>query len=199
MRKEFLGTFEAAKWCRVSPGTVTRWIKEGKLPAAATAGGHRRIAVTDLIEFMRSFRMPLPPGLNGPEDFRMLIVDDEKGVREMIRWAVETEFPAIRVEEAEDGFTAGWKSRGFLPHLVILDVMMPGMNGFQVVELIRRGHEKNKPRIVVMSALASDEIEPEVKKLGADDFLQKPFEIKELQKKILSHYAQHRKDRHDAA
>jgi excisionase family DNA binding protein len=196
--KDFIGTFEAAKLCRVSPGTVTRWIKEGRLNSAVTAGGHHRIGTSDFIKFMESLRMPVPRELAQSAAFRVLIVDDEKDVRQLIRWVIETNYENVIVEEAEEGFTAGWKTRDFSPDLVILDMHMPGLNGFDFLEIIHRCSEAKSPYILVVSAL--DEIEKKVLEMGADDFLAKPFHVSELQKKISLLRSPRKKDaNHDAA
>ncbi len=184
--KNLIGTFEAAKLCQVSPGTVTRWIKEGKILASLTAGGHHRILISELVRFMENLKIPIPEEMSGIYARRVLIVDDEKEVRSMIRWAVEAAFPGTRVDEAEDGFAAGWKCRDGRPHLVILDIHMPGFDGYQVMEFIRHLSEETRPSVLVISAL----IEPDVRKkamvLGANDYLQKPFELSKLNQKIAS-------------
>lgn len=197
--KDFIGTFEAAKLCRVSPGTVSRWIKEGKLHAAVTAGGHHRISTSDFVRFMESLRMPVPPELASAGNFKVLVVDDETEVRRMIRWVIESNFPGVLVEEAEEGFSAGWKTRDFSPHVVILDIHMPGLNGFQVLEIVRRFADMKRPHILVVSAL-EEEVKKRVMELGADDFLPKPFDVTVLQKKISDLMQRVKKEsRHDAA
>ncbi len=97
--KEFLGTFEAAKLCRVSPGTVARWIKDGKLKASVTAGGHRRIHRDDLVALMQSLRMPVPDTPALTPDLQVFIVAEKPQARTAIREFLESRFPGIRVEE----------------------------------------------------------------------------------------------------
>ena len=196
--KEFLGTFEAARQCRVSPGTVIRWIKEGKLPASVTAGGHHRISAADLTKFMQTLRMPVPGSLQPSFQFKILIVDDEKEIRSMIRRTVDSEFPQAVIEEAGDGFTAGWKVRDFHPQLVLLDISMPGQDGFQVIQRVRQYSLPEPPRILVISGRPAEEIEKKALGLGADGFLQKPFLIQELQEKISFYMEQYRRKQHAA-
>ena len=62
-------TFDIARICKVSPGSVIRWIKEGKLPASFTAGGHHRVNAQDLIAFLKTLRIPIPTELNEPSSF----------------------------------------------------------------------------------------------------------------------------------
>ncbi len=186
--EKFFKTYEAAKICQVAQGTVIRWIKEGKLPSAATAGGHNRIQAKDLVELLQKLHLPIPAelssGLSLNEKVRILIVDDEQEVRKMIRWKIAEDFPEAEVEEAEDGFLAGWKANAFRPHLVILDLMLPGLDGYHVCEFIRMVSELKDTKIIAMSALLDPEAAKKILDLGANDFMVKPFDLDVLKKKI---------------
>jgi excisionase family DNA binding protein len=114
--ERLLRTQEVAKICQVAQGTVIRWIKEGRLPAAETAGGHNRIRLSELVQFLKNLRLPIPEALSQDMDKkRILIVDDEPEIRKMIRWAVERDFRNILIEEAAGGFVAGWKAHSLVP------------------------------------------------------------------------------------
>ena len=184
--EKFFRTYEAAKICQVAQGTIIRWIKEGKLPASSTAGGHNRIRAADLVEFLKSLRLPIPAELSsGNKKTKILIVDDEPEVRHMIRWMLDRDFNSILIEEAEEGFIAGWKACAFQPHLVILDLMLPGLNGFRICEFIRQFSELKETKIIAISALLGDpDVENKIRALGANDFLAKPFDLEVLKKKI---------------
>ena len=182
--EKLLRTQEVAKICQVAQGTVIRWIKEGKLAASSTAGGHNRIRLKDLVELLRNLRLPIPSELSEGEKARILIVDDETEVRNMIRWMLEQDFQDIVVEEAKEGFVAGWKTHSFRPDLVVLDLMMPGLDGFHVCEFIRQFPELKHTKIIAISALNDPEIKEKFLKLGANDFLAKPFDLDLLKEKI---------------
>lgn len=184
--EKFLKTNDVAKICHVTQGTVIRWIKEGKLSASSTAGGHNLIPAGDLVKFLKDLRLPIPSELTQDESPRVLIVDDEPQVRNMIRWMIERHFPEVKIEEAHEGFIAGWKVHSFNPHLVLLDIMMPGLDGFHICEFIRQFPELKKTKIIVISAFMDPEVEKKMISLGADDFLTKPFELDVLKKKIFS-------------
>ena len=185
--EKFFGTQEISKMCQVAQGTVIRWIKEGKLPAASTAGGHNRIRSADLIQFLKNLNMPIPGELQKSNQKRVLIVDDEKELRGLVRWTLEQNFSDILIEEAEEGFVAGWKAHEFLPDLVILDLMLPGLDGFRVCEFIRRFSQFKDVKIIAISALMDSEIEKKFKALGAQDVLAKPFDPDVLKEKISKH------------
>lgn len=182
--EKFFGTQEIAKICQVAQGTVIRWIKEGKLPAAVTAGGHHRISPDDLLKFLKELRLPIPEALQKTRQKRVLIVDDEKAVRGLIRWVIEQNFPGVLIEEAEEGFVAGWKIHEFFPDLIILDLLLPGLDGFRVCEFVRSFPQFKESRIIAISALMDVEVERKFRALGADDVLVKPFDPEKLKEKI---------------
>lgn len=183
-REKFFRTHEVAKICQVAQGTVIRWIKEGRLPASSTAGGHNRIHSKDLVELLKNLRLPFPSELVADQKKRILIVDDEPEIRRMIRWMIERDFPGTAIEEAHEGFVAGWKTHAFRPHLVTLDLLLPGLNGFHVCEFIRQFKELKETKIIAISALTDPEVAEKILRLGADEFLTKPFDLDVLKQRV---------------
>lgn len=182
---KYFSTFEVAKICQVSPGSVTRWIHDGKLAASVTAGGHHRVQADNLLKLLRSLRMPIPAELALYEQqIKILIVDDEVGIRQLLRSIINKYYPDINIEEAEEGFPAGWKAHGFHPDLVLLDIMLPGMDGFRVCQFIRNNPELKRTKIIVITAVQEPEAREKMLKLGADDFITKPFNVEDLKQKI---------------
>ncbi len=176
--EKFLRTQEVAKICQVAQGTVIRWINEGRLRASSTMGGHNRIQAKDVVELLKNMKLPVPAQLlpeSAESPKRVLVVDDEVEIRKMIRWILERDFPGIEVEEADGGFVAGWKTHSFKPNLVILDLMLPGLNGFQVCEFIRQFAELADTKILAISGLIDPVTTERILKLGANDFVAKPF------------------------
>ena len=112
----------------------------------------------------------------------------------MIRWMLEQDFKDILIEEAEEGFVAGWKTHSFRPDLVALDLMLPGMDGYHVCEFIRQFPELKNTKIIAISALNDPEVEKKFLALGANEFLVKPFDFDVLKKKIRMHLNVHTKD-----
>lgn len=183
--EKLLRTQQVARICQVAQGTVIRWINEGRLPAATTAGGHNRIHLNDLVEFLRSLNLPVPEELNSESTKkRILIVDDESGIRGMIRWALEQNFRDMVIEEAKEGFVAGWMTHSFRPDLVILDLMLPGMDGYHVCEFIRKFPELRKTKIIAISAMCDPETAKKFLACGADEFLGKPLDLDILKARI---------------
>lgn len=111
---------------------------------------------------------------------KILLVDDEPNIVQFLELGLVNEGFDIRV--AYDGEAALMEAAAFKPHVVILDIMMPGMNGFEVCQALRAAGDN----IAVIMLTAKDEVEDRVKglTLGADDYLVKPFSFSELLARI---------------
>src|SRR5262249_18839656 len=112
--KELFSTHEAARVCRVTPMTVIRWIKEGKLPAFRTAGGHRRILRDDLARFCAARGMPFVVD-SAPEPGRILVAEADPTVRDLVTEAIRAVDARFAIELAADAFSAGRTLAGLKP------------------------------------------------------------------------------------
>ena len=180
MRKEYFTTFEVAEMCHVSPASVTRWIHDGKLKTSFTAGGHHRIHGVDLMELLKSLNMPVPKELLQAGRTSILIVDDDAQIREFVKMVISRFFEGVEIGEAEDGFAAGAALSNLRPDLVVLDIMLPGLDGYKVCQFIKEAPELKHTKIVAISGLDESDTKAKILSLGADDFLHKPFAIEEL-------------------
>lgn len=180
MLKKAFGTYEIAKFCQVTPPTVGRWIKEGKLPSFLTGGGHQRVWAADLVKFLAAHNIPLPFELRTPEPLKVLVVDDEANVRAVMVRVLKKIDPPMEIEEASDGFEAGRKFTQMIPNLVLLDLKLPGVDGLKVCRQIRRDDPLRQVKILVVSAYADDMTRRQAISAGADDFLAKPFDVSDL-------------------
>jgi CheY-like chemotaxis protein len=184
MRKRTYGTHEIARICHVTPPTIGRWIEEGKLPSFTTGGGHRRVWDLDLVLFLKNHNIPLPPDLIGVELERFLIVDDEPEMRRFVSRALQKHFPQAEIHEAGDGFEAGHKIASLRPALVILDLRLPGMDGFKVCRTVRGDPTLKGVKILAITGFGVDESRRQILEAGADGFLPKPFGPDELVAKL---------------
>lgn len=175
-----LGTYEIAKICHVTPPTINRWIKEGKLPFFTTGGGQYRVWACDLVVFLNKHNIPVPPALQEGEPLRVLIVDDEPEVRNLARRLIEQTYKDAEVDEASDGFDAGRKIANFRPTLIILDIRLPGVDGYKVCRMIRDDSNLKGAKILTISGYNMEESMKKSLEAGADDFLCKPFDNTEL-------------------
>jgi CheY-like chemotaxis protein len=181
--KPFTST-KAARFCHVSHAAVCNWVRLGKLKAYRTPGGQYRIEPHVLREFMKQHGMPIPEELLPRNGLRVVVVDDEVEIGEIVMRVLGKEGAGYEVEMAQDGYTAGRLIQSLRPDLVILDIRMPGIDGFAVCENIKSDPATRNARILIMSAYATGENVQRLKALGADAFIEKPFEVAVLKDKV---------------
>lgn len=170
-RRAHLTTRQAAAHCRVSIPTLRRWIRAGDLHAYLTPGGHRRI---DLDEFQRFLaaqgRPPYPAG--GGARTRLLIVDDEPLVVAMLVDLLSG--GPFTVQTATDGYEALVKVGTFRPEVIILDAVLPGLDGVEACRCLRRLPETRDIRILGVTGHPS--VAPVLRGAGADACVSKPLD-----------------------
>ena len=178
MRVKTYSTFDIAKMLEVVPGTVANWIDNGKLKAFNTLGGHRRVSQTDLLAFLKENSMPVPAALaDASGKKKILIVEDDEKFLKLVVKAFKT-FKDYELFTATDGFQAGQLVEGHKPDLVVLDIMLPDINGFKVCELIKGKNRKTK--VIAITGYDSEDIKKKILNAGADVYLIKPFQFKTL-------------------
>jgi len=170
-------TFEAAKLCHVSPLSIINWVNAGRIPAFRTPGGHRRIRREDLARFMRENGIPLPEELrDGSGRSRVLVVDDEAAIRDIFAESLAQRSKPYEVMTAADGFEAGRLVATFRPDVVLLDLRMPGLDGFQVCRTIKGDSETASTVVIAMTGYHTHETESRIVECGAVRCLSKPIE-----------------------
>jgi len=183
---EVLTVSQACKYCRVSPKTIVNWIEAGHLKAYKTVGGHRRIKRGDLDAFLREHNMPIfeEAAQEGPR--KILVVDDDRIVLETIVQALEEDEYGYELISAMDGFEAGVQLSHFKPDLVILDIMMPDINGYEVCKKIKSNPDCKDTKIIVLSGYLDEENFRRMKEYGADCCFSKPLPLDQLKKEVAS-------------
>ena len=158
-RVNYYTTREAALKIGVSVTTIQLWVESGVLSAWKTAGGHRRIP-SEAVDAMLAGRRPHgPEEASEPQPHSVLIVEDEPVQREMYRLKfAEWKLP-VNLYLAQDGFDGLVMFGKYAPELVIADLSMPGMDGFEMIRRLTRNAEIGAPSIIVVTALAAAEIE----------------------------------------
>jgi len=182
--EEIFTVFQASKYCNVSPKTIINWIEAGHIKAYKTVGGHRRIQRPDLEEFMRKQGIPLVGADRVEERKRILIVDDDPIIVETIVQALEEDEYDYEVISAADGFEAGIQVSHFRPHLMILDIMMPDIKGYEVCRKIKSTEETKEMKIIVLSAYLDEEKFKRMKEFGADLCFSKPLPLPQLKEEV---------------
>lgn len=174
-----LSTFVIAEMLHVDPGSVANWIDQGLLTAHRTPGGHRRVKTEDLKSFLREYKMPVPAELGGSRT-KILIVDDEAPVAHLIAQAVKDHYPDFEIAEAHTGFNAGSQIATLRPDVVILDLKMPDMDGFEVCRLIKSKEHTKHAEVIALTAHQTPENERRIMDCGARVCLSKPVDFNVL-------------------
>ncbi|MBR1402661.1 MAG: response regulator [Treponema sp.] len=177
---------EVARICGVVNQTAINWIKKNSLKAFKTPGGQFRVYPDDLAEFMHSRDMQIPAELLFacsntrflPKS--LLIVDDDRGLNSVVAKFLRTKLPGIEIFQAFDGFEAGSLMTEKHPGCVILDLDLPGIDGFDLCRRINETDRFGKPIIIVVTALENEDIEQNVLSLGVKSFVHKPLDLLSL-------------------
>ena len=180
--KDLYTTGEAAEICRVSQQTIIRCFDSGRLQGFRVPGSKfRRIPRQNLVKFMRDNSIPLDNLDSGKK--KVLIVDDDPEIVELMSDILSRD-GRFEIKTASSGYEAGMATEQFRPDLILLDYMLPDVNGNIVCQTIRRNPEFEGTRIIIVSGVVKQEEIDQLLKSGAEDFIKKPFTISELTDKI---------------
>ncbi len=182
--EDTLTVFTASKYCNVSSKTIINWVEAGHIKAYRTVGGHRRIKKSDLEVFMLNQGIPIPVTKEDEARKKILVVDDDLIIVESIVQALEEDVFNYDVISASDGFEAGLQVNHFHPDLLILDIMMPDIKGYEVCKKIKSDKKTKHTKIIVLSAYLDDEKFAKMKKYGADICLSKPLPLAKLKDEV---------------
>ena len=182
--KELFTTGEAADVCKVSQQTIIRCFDSGRLDGFRVPGSKfRRIPRQSLVKFMKENRIPLDNLDSGRK--KVLIVDDDVEIVELMVDVLSRD-GRFDTKTAASGYEAGIATQQFRPDLILLDYMLPDVNGNVVCQTIRRNPEFENIKIIIVSGvIKQDEVE-QLLKSGAEDFIKKPFDIVELTDRIVN-------------
>ena len=180
--KSLFTTGEAAEVCNVSQQTIIRCFDAGRLKGFRIPGSKfRRIPRESLMAFMRENGIPSDNFENGKK--KVLIVDDDAEIVELIADVLVRD-GRFEVKTASSGYEAGIMTHQFNPDLIILDYMLPDINGNIVCKTIKSNPEFAATRIIIVSGVVNESEIEELLNAGAEDFMKKPFNIAELIDKI---------------
>ena len=181
--KQVFTTGEAAELCKVSQQTIIRCFDSGRLNGFRVPGSRfRRIPRAELIRFMRDNEIPSDLHDVGPT--RVLVVDDDPQIIRMFNDILGSD-ERFELETATTGYDAGMITREFRPDVILLDYVLPDVNGNIVCERIKSDHELMDTRIIIISGDIRQEAIDDLLQAGAEDFLPKPLEINSLIERLL--------------
>jgi two-component system response regulator VicR len=176
-------TYQIGKFCQVNIRTVIRWIETGKLKAYSTPGGHRRVKWSDLINFLKENKMPIPKELEEARQKKILVVDEDPNFLEVAKTNLE-KIPDTETRVTSSGFDAGIMVADWVPDLILIDFFIPDLDAFEVTRKLKQNPRMKKiPIIAVTSITDPNELE-KVKSSGVDSVITKPVETESFIKKV---------------
>jgi excisionase family DNA binding protein len=176
--KRVFTTGEAAQVCKVSQQTIIRCFDSGRLNGFRVPGSKfRRIPRDELMRFMKANGIPIET-LEGQKR-RVLVVDDDPQIIELFQDVLGRD-GRFDARYASTGYDAGLLTESFRPHVMLLDYMLPDINGNIVCERVRQSERAEDTKIIVISGVVNRDEIAGLLDAGADAFIKKPFDVDEL-------------------
>jgi CheY-like chemotaxis protein len=171
---------QIASYCGVRRRTVADWVRSGKLSSIERPGQAPAVRQQDFIAFLERRGEPIPVDFIEDNRHRVLIVDDDPAVVRTLTGMFDT-FVGCSVKTALDGVEAGMRLATFRPHLVVLDLNMPRVDGYMVCAHIKTDPATVGTAVLVITGDGSEQTIERLLASGADGYLVKPIRIKDLQ------------------
>jgi excisionase family DNA binding protein len=178
--ERLLTSHEVGDLLQVNPSSVKKWVNEGRIAAFRTPGGHRRIRVADLVDFLRRHAMPVPQPLAAASKRRMLIVDDDLMHLRALERRLKPYRARVQLELTQNGIDALVMVGSFKPDLIVLDVYMPELDGIEVCRRLKLKAETRHIGVIVNTAHLTKSIEENALAAGALTCVSKPMDLKVL-------------------
>jgi excisionase family DNA binding protein len=176
--KPYMTPYEVAELLMVAPVTVRAWAQKGLLRSRTTPGGHRRFRREDVEHFARASGVCLAPAKS--DALRVLIVDDNPLCADLLNELLLASVKPVATAIAYDGFEAGSKIHTFRPDVVLLDLIMPGLDGFRVCRQIKQGAATSAVRVIAVTGSPAPENQRRCLEEGAACCLGKPVNAEKL-------------------
>ena len=176
---KYLTTGDAAKACDVSLVAVKKWIRQGKLRAIRTPGGHFRIPADEFERFRAEYRF----GGGGVRRRRVLVVDHEPAIVGVITETLRVD-SRLEIATAENGYDGLLKVGTFRPDLLVLDLRMPRIDGFEVCRRVKGDATTRSTKILAISGFGGEGARTQALAASADAFLPKPFFTRPLEEEV---------------
>jgi excisionase family DNA binding protein len=185
MREKIYTTFQVADICNVRPTTVIKLANQNIIRAYTTPGGHRRIRQADLRDFLRQYNIPAPPELSAGLK-QVLVVEDDAAVGALLLRALGKASAELDVQLIRDGVEALLAIGRRPPDLILLDVVMPVMDGLQVLKTLRSDPRAQKIKVIAMTGKKLNPDTLSFVQRHTDDVFFKPFKTNNIVDRALS-------------
>jgi excisionase family DNA binding protein len=158
--ENYCGTSYAAKFLGLSVGTIQALVEKQELQAWKTQGGHRRISMQSIQDFQNKSNMGLQKSISQSDPrLRVLLVEDDDITREMLRGICDSASIPVDCTAMSSGMEALIDISGIHPHILITDLDMPGIDGFELLRILRQNPQFESMVILALSALSAEEVQ----------------------------------------
>lgn len=178
--EQLLTSHEVGALLQVNPSSVKKWVNDGRIAAFRTPGGHRRIRVADLVDFLRRHAMPIPRPLAAASKRRLLIVDDDQMHLRALERRLRPYTSRVQLALTQNGIDALVLVGSFKPDLIVLDVFMPELDGVEVCRRLKLNAQTRHIGVIVNSAHLTRAVEENALGAGALTCVPKPMDLKVL-------------------
>jgi excisionase family DNA binding protein len=179
--KNYLTPKETADYLKVSTETIRQWAKTGQLQAETTLGGHRRFNIEEVKRFATKLQIRGDAGRSP----RVLVVDDDRQFVRFVEDLLSTFSGEIKIASAFDGFEAGHKVDTFKPSIILLDLVMPNINGIEVCRYLKSNPHTQHIRILATTGFTSSINIQNFINAGAETVLEKPLNVSLLENLVM--------------
>jgi len=157
-QEDYCGTSYAAKLLGLSVGTIQNLVEKNELQAWKTQGGHRRISMQSIREYQRRHNIISSTPDNSANHLKVLLVEDDEVTREMLRTICNNCEVPIDCTVMSSGLEALIDIASIQPDVLIADLNMPGVDGFELLRTLRNNSQFTKMSCLAVSALSQEEI-----------------------------------------
>ncbi|MEO6951854.1 MAG: response regulator [Polyangia bacterium] len=178
--ERLLTSHEVGALLQVNPSSVNKWVKEGRISAFRTPGGHRRIRARDLVEFLDGHQMPVPARLQAASRRRVIVVDSEAAALKNLEKMLRPHADRVQLLAAGSGIDALVQVGLFRPHLIVLDASMDELDAIEVCRRIKANAETRHIIVLLASAHPTTALENKASAAGATRVVKKPIELQLL-------------------
>jgi len=175
--ERLLTSHEVGALLQVNPSSVNKWVKEGRISAFRTPGGHRRIRARDLVEFLDGHQMPVPARLQAASKRRLIVVDSDTAVLKAVERTLRTHTERVQLLPAASGIDALVQVGLFRPHLIVLDASMDEMDAIEVCRRIKANAETRSITVLLAAAHPTAALENKATQAGATRVMKKPIDL----------------------
>jgi len=181
-KERVFSAHEVANICGVVNQTAINWIDKGHLEAYTTPGGQYRVYADVLAKFLQKQGMRMPDELRQilaeqSKIENVLIVDDDQELNDLIKQFLDKRYPDFTVNQAYDGFDAGRAIAEYKPDVVLLDLNLPGVDGYKLCRSIKADENLSRPIVIAITGMDEPGVESRANEAGADTLLRKPLKL----------------------